>query len=240
MKVQRGILFSVALAALIFGITDSGGSANRSQSVGYWLWAGITPDLAPTNAELYVLQGHFETDSVSSTFERQGLYPHPIKCSKLFLVYRLEGGFPAADSLLAILQQHVRRWERHPVKVDGIQLDFDSPTSRLDAYATYLAQVRKMLPARYQLSITGLGDWAISGSTDAIRDISKSVDDIVFQLYQGRSPLPDIDNYLTRLKSYPLAFRVGLLNGHETPKLLTPLNNNYHFKGTLYFIQRGR
>lgn len=239
MKAQWGIIFSVALAALIFGITDSGGSANRSQSVGYWLWAGITPDLAPPNAELYVLQGHFETDSVSSTFERQGLYPHPIKCSKLFLVYRLEGGFPADDSLLAIFKQQVRRWERHPVKVDGIQLDFDSPTGRLDAYATYLAQIRKILPAQYQLSITGLGDWAMSGSTDAMHDISASVDDIVFQLYQGRSPLPDIDDYLIRLKSYPLAFRVGLLNGHETPRLLTRLARNSHFKGTLYFIQRG-
>lgn len=211
----------------------------REHSTSYWLWAGINPDLAPADAELFVLQGHFETDTLVTTFDRQGIYPHPLECSKLFLVYRLEGGLPPVDTLLSIFLMQVRQWERHPVQVDGIQLDFDSPTSRLNLYATYLAQLRKLLPSHFQLSITGLGDWAMSGESQAMRDISASVDDIVFQLYQGRQPLPDINEYLTRLKSYPHDFRIGLLFGHEDPTRMNLVQSNRNYHGIIYFIQRG-
>jgi hypothetical protein len=202
----------------------------------YWLWAGITPDAVPVNSELYIHQGHFEVRDEQTTFERHGLYPHPLKCSKLFLVYRIDGGLPDVKTILAVFNKNVRSWQRHPVTVTGIQLDFDSPTSKLLKYGKYLEDFRKQLPKEFALSVTGLGDWALSGNEDAMRRISSATDEIVFQLYQGREHLPDIERYVEALSDYRLPFRIGLIYGQETPDSVNRLRDNSHFRGTIYFI----
>lgn len=209
-----------------------------SQSVSYWLWAGITPEDAPANSELYVHQGHFSVNDGQTSFERHGLFPHPLKCTKLYLVYRIDGGLPDAKTILNIFARNVRSWQRHPVTVIGIQLDFDSPTSQLLIYSKYLEDFRKLLPKEFLLSITGLGDWAMNGNEDAMRRISSTTDEIVFQLYQGREHLPDIDFYLTALADYPLPFRIGLLQGEVLSKRIDDVRDNDNFHGTIYFIQK--
>jgi Protein of unknown function (DUF3142) len=207
-------------------------------STSYWLWAGITAKYAPQNSELYVYQGLITSIGDNIVYNHFGLYPHPIKSKKLYLVYRLEGDLANEDKIVAIFQNTVSKWAVHSVATAGLQLDFDSPTSKLLIYSNFLKNVRDKLPKQYSLSITGLGDWSIYGNKRAMESISMVTDEIVFQLYQGRYPLKNIENYIQILKNYPFPFRIGLLSRYPNNNYLTILDNNANFNGVIYFIQK--
>ena len=210
--IQRLSNKTIVFVLMLAGILSIGNADEKPRSISYWLWAGITAYDAPANSELFVYQGSVYTNDRGTSYNRLGLYPHPLKCTKLFLVYRLESQLPEADYIVDLFLGNVAWWQRHPVSVSGIQLDFDAPTSKLAAYSDFLSEVRKLLPKDYALSITGLGDWVFGGHKDALLSISSSVDEIVFQLYQGRRPLPDFDDYALKLKEYPRPFKIGLLS----------------------------
>ncbi len=234
-KTCKILLFSiVVLSCLLL----SGQSKTKHTSVSYWLWAGITANEAPANSELYVFQGRLYVEEGKTAYERLGLYPHPIKSSKLVLVYRLEGQLPDAKTVIEVFKRGVAQWQRHPIVISGIQLDFDSPTAKLLEYSNFLEDIRRQLPQNFELSITGLGDWAIGGNKDALRSISSSTNEIVFQLYQGRQPLPDIETYINALVDYPLPFRIGLLSGSTMPVSVNKLQSNPQYRGVIYFIQK--
>lgn len=235
---QRKSTILLVLILILSSVFLSGKLDDREIPVSYWLWAGITAKDAPANSGLYVFQGRVYVEKGKTLYQRLGLYPHPIKSSKLFLVYRLEGQLPDAETVVSIFQHSVSQWRRHPVTVSGIQLDFASPTSKLLEYSHFLEDVRKQLPKEYELSITGLGDWAINGNEDALRRISSSADEVVFQLYQGRQLLSDIETYIHGLTNYSLPFRIGLLDKSPMPTSVNTLKANPHFQGIIYFIQK--
>lgn len=235
---KRVLAFVLVLAIVLLGVAFGVGPDKVQVSTAYWLWAGLTAKDAPPNSELYVFQGTLTTHGDSVSYERLGLYPHPLKCSKLYLVYRLENSLPACSSLLAVFDSRVKHWQRHKVPVRGLQLDFDSPTAKLPEYARFLEDLRAKLPAEYALSVTGLGDWASSGSPEAMKRIAASTDEIVFQLYQGRQPLPEIEKLAGELFQYPHPFRVGLVHGFPEPRAISALTANRSYRGIVYFLRR--
>ena len=239
-KSARMSKIALLLLVGVSGLWLGSNSANSSDRVSYWLWAGLTAHDVPTNSELYIYQGRIYTDSANSTYERQGLFPHPLKSSKLFLVYRLEGQLPTAEGLVDIFEHSLTRWQRHPVAVTGIQLDFDSPTSKLIVYSRFLEDVRRQLPKQYALSVTGLGDWVMTGNQEAMRSITISTDEIVFQLYQGRQPLEDIEDCISELAHYSLPFRIGLVSGFAPPESAEKVRDNPNFHGIIYFVLRDK
>jgi len=229
------------IVAVLSGLVLNSGCDDRhvnTEHCAYWIWAGITPEDAPPDSDLLVFQGHFRFAGDSASFERGGLYPFPIKCQRLTLVYRLEGQKLQSPEVIERFLDDVKRWQRHPVAVSGIQLDFDSPTAKLPLYSSFLEEIRTILPSQFGLSVTGLGDWVLCADPSALRSIAGSVDEIVFQLYQGRQPLPDIGRYLAKLSDYPLPFRVGLLLSAEAPSRMKRLSSNPNYGGFVYFIQR--
>ncbi len=74
---------------------------------------------------------------------------------------------------------------RH-LKVAGVQLDIDCPTSKLSQYASFLREVRKALPPELEISITALLDWFHNG-TD-IGKVIVEVDEFVPQFYDLSNP----------------------------------------------------
>jgi len=230
------IFFIIIL--IICAVYSSVSWKKREYPLAYWLWAGITAKEAPTNSEFYVYQGVITRVKNNLAYQRIGLYPHPLKSQKLYLVYRLEGSLPDATAVVAIFLSGATKWQRHYLKVDGLQLDFDSPTAKLVTYGDFLKKIRQQLPKQYALSITGLGDWVINGNKQLQQSIATVTDEIVFQLYQGRHPLPDMQNYIRALKNYPLPFRIGLLVGFPDKKHIAFLSKNANFFGPIYFIQR--
>ncbi|MCC2646944.1 MAG: hypothetical protein K0R02_1009, partial [Rickettsiaceae bacterium] len=136
------------------------------------------------------------------------------------------------------LQANAQDWQKHNVTIKGIQLDFDSPTSKLLQYSKFLNNLRLILPSNYKLSITGLGDWIISGDPKVLTEITQNIDEIIFQLYQGRSVFPNIDLYVDNLSKLKIPFKIGLLDKYPYKKLLVKLKENNNYKGLVLFIQR--
>ena len=232
------ILIYLILAVLLLLIILTNCAENNNRSVSYWLWAGITPEDAPPNSEYYIFQGSFDTKAEETVYTRLGLYPHPLKSKKVVLVYRIENQLPDVNYIIDLFLQNVTHWQSHPVKIAGVQLDFDSPTSKLPEYSLFLKKLRENLPAEYMLSITGLGDWLYSDQVESLLSISSIVDEIVFQLYQGRVYLDDFDKFILKLRGYPKSFRIGLLDGVSTPDPIENLESNPNYKGIIYFIQK--
>lgn len=152
----------------------------------YWIWAGIRPEKHMAHSVLYLYQGEISITKGRVTYERAGLYPHP-RAKAIFLVYRIVGELPSPHVIARLFESSANLWHRHHVNVVGMQLDFDSPTSKLLQYNNFLYKIRHYLPSTYKVSITGLGDWVISGDQKILREMSKYTDEIIFQLYQGRT-----------------------------------------------------
>lgn len=234
-----GAIFMVLLVGLTVGFfvfrTSSSLTLVPSD---YWIWAGIRERDVPVGQDYYVYQGQFSTKQGVVDYERLGLHPYPLQARTVVLVYRMVGDFVAPEDILSVFQEQVARWQRHGVSVVGMQIDFDSATSKLLLYGDFLQRLRAAIPNHYRLSITGLGDWILYGDEDALKKISGSVDEIVFQLYQERKAIDSADSYVRELENFSFPFKVGLLSGVQDEASVRTLLKNKNFKGIIYFVQR--
>lgn len=208
-----------------------------STTTDYWIWAGIRPHVSKKDAVLYIYQGHLTELHQKTRFESLGIAPHPLD-HDIYIVYRITHSLPDPKILLSVFNVNCAHWRRHKVKVIGLQLDFDSPTSKLSLYGDFLEKVRQELPASYRLSLTGLGDWALNGHRKDLDKMSRLSDEIVFQLYQGRTTYPNIHTYLSKLAHLSIPFKIGLLAKENPQQYVAYVNQNPFFKGIILFIQK--
>jgi len=201
----------------------------------YWIWAGIPIVEDYSHKQLYLYQGRFYLDSGKPTYERRGLYPHSIEATSVFLVFRLDHLVPV-KKLLTVVESISTHWTEKGVNVEGIQLDFDSPTARLLGYSDYLKNVRSMLSNKLKLSITGLGDWLLASKPGYLEQLADEVDEIVFQLYQGREELDGLSVYLNALKKVSFPYKLGVLQSTNKTEL-EKMQKGRHFRGVIYFVQ---
>ena len=227
-------LIVVALISLTLVCTGVFNSRNSSAADGYWLWGGKTFQDIPASKLVYVFQGTISTIDGEPDFLHQGVYPHPVS-NKLVLVFRFET-LDHSRQLIDLMQNIAWQWESHGVSVLGIQLDYDSPSSKLLSYSNVLYEIRQKLERRYFLSVTGLGDWLFSADKKALYSLFDSVDEVVFQLYRGYHYEP-LDDYLKALHQLPFKFKLGLLKDHQdNERIMGLISNLNELKGLVYFI----
>lgn len=230
------------LAALLLLV--SGCSASPRDTVdperhdAFWLWAGVAPPPALDRARtIYLLDGEIREREPGHYRVLRPAPPH-LTTADVWLVVRTDtlrwpGGM--AEGLAARLD----RWRAAGNRVAGLQVDFDSRTRGLGDYAAFLTDLRARLPRRYRLSITGLMDWGANGDPKALEALAGTIDEIVIQTYQGRSTIPGYARYFERLRGFPIAFKVGLVEGGQW---IEPagLASNPKFKGYVVFLTARR
>jgi hypothetical protein len=207
----------------------------------YWLWAGVpAPDDADEADILYLHQGHIQASSAGgSSLTDLGMAPHPAKFRSIALVYRC-ADLPDPRHLAEPILVRIHAWERHGVPVAGVQIDFDAATLKLRRYAEFLRGLRAILPRRYALSITGLADWGTTAPTPDLEAVASLVDEINFQLYRGRKPVPEWEAYARSLVDLKSPFRIGLLTTMTLPPALErALSGNPFYRGPSYFLLKG-
>lgn len=179
----------------------------------FFLWPGVTaPDWLGQAREVYVLAGEVR-HRPGSRFEPLRAVPR-VSGPALWLVVRAE----RLDWSEAIYREVLRTlalWEASGNRVIGLQVDFDAATRGLDRYAAFLAGLRRRLPGRWKLSITGLMDWSAGGDPQALAGLAGTVDEIVVQTYQGRRTIPGYEAYLASLRRLGMPYRIGLVEGGE-------------------------
>ncbi|MBL8320965.1 MAG: DUF3142 domain-containing protein, partial [Acinetobacter sp.] len=155
---------------------------------------------------------------------------------KVWLVYRnhLLNWRPEEIQLIA---QRIQQWEQAGNQIQGIQIDFDSPTSDIRSYAQFLEKLRAALPKKYRLSITGLLDWGNMQDQQALQLLRENIDELVIQSYQGSTTIPNYQSYLKKVSKLQLPYKIGIVqHGEWNPELNFAADPN--FKGYVVFLLR--
>lgn len=200
----------------------------------FWLWAGVKPQPVLYNAEeVYLLAGEVRNDTSPHIVSQRSATPR-VASAKVWVVYRAQTIQWDAQVMKNIVRQ-MTVWEMAGNRISGLQIDFDAGTRHLDRYATFLAGIRKVLPQRFKLGVTGLLDWSANGDPAGLTQLAGVVDEVVLQIYQGRQVIPGYENYLHKLDRLPVPFKVGLLQEGEwtAPAGLVP---NPNFRGYVVFL----
>lgn len=225
---------SALLLALLCGCARDSGRVDATQYDAFWLWAGVEPQPVLDKARtVYVLDSELRDGASALTHLRPAVPRVPGRA--LWLVTRIDT-LDWPEGMIAHLVERLDAWAEAGNRVEGLQIDFDAQTRHVDRYAQFLKQLRRALPARYRLSITGLMDWSAHGDPQALASLAGTVDEVVIQTYQGRATIPGYEAYFARIgPDFPLPFKVGLVQGGvwQPP---AELQKHARFRGYVVFL----
>jgi len=132
---------------------------------------------------LMVLAAEAETEPISIDWKALAVAGRPV--TLVFRYPRMAGAVDYAEHVFSDLQRVWKNAETAGLVPAGVQLDFDSPTSRLQEYTTLLRQIRPKLPENAALSITALPTWLDSPD---FKVLAKAVDYYVLQVHSFERP----------------------------------------------------
>ena len=200
----------------------------------FFLWAGVKPPAVVTRARtLYLLAGEVRAQDNARFVPLRPGVPH-VPRAAVWLTVRVER-IDWREGVYRRIFAELARWDAAGNRLAGLQIDFDARTRGLAGYGRFLADLRRRLPARYRLSVTGLMDWSAHGDPAALGQLAGVIDEAVIQTYQGRRTIPGYERYLGSLRRLPMPYRVGLVEGGEwrEPEGLTV---DPEFKGYVVFL----
>ncbi|MEA3065644.1 MAG: hypothetical protein QOJ27_2096, partial [Sphingomonadales bacterium] len=178
----------------------------------FWLWGGVRAQPALQRARtLYLLDGEIRAREPGRYAALRPGAPR-LAGKSVWLVVRTDT-LDWPDESAAVLAGRLDRWAAAGNKVTGLQVDFDARTHGLAHYAAFLRALRRQLPSRYRLSVTGLMDWSANGDPTALAALQGVVDEVVVQTYQGRETIPGYEAWFARMRGFRLPFKVGLVQG---------------------------
>jgi hypothetical protein len=225
------------VAAALFLMILTAGVFNRffvnNSETAYWIWRASDLELADQSKHLLVYQGDIRKIDNTFVFHKQGIVPHKSCCkgtvTLLIRVYDL----PSQQFFTQQIDYLVRHWKAAGVDISGVQIDHDSPASRLIEYSEFMKQLEAYY-GKGAISITGLTTWLTDNMQD-LKQLAGHVDYIAFQLYQEYEPLKNYKDFLQILdKHYDYNYRLGITRAPGFARLHLPRNRN--FKGIIVFL----
>lgn len=230
---RRGAL--AGAAGLLLASCTSGGEerVDPRDYDAFFLWPGVpAPDWLSKASEVYLLAGEVRHRS-DRGFQPLRATPR-VSGPRIWLVVRVER-LDWTETIYRDVLHTLARWKAAGNRLEGLQIDFDAATRGLSRYASFLADLRRRLPSRWKLSITGLMDWSAGGDPRSLSDLSGTVDEIVVQTYQGRETIPGYERYLASLQRLPIPYRIGLVaNGRW--RAPAGLSHHHGFRGCVVFL----
>lgn len=224
----------LALALLASCQNEVPGRVDAGNYDAFFLWAGVRPPPALARAKVvYILAGEVRGDDGGRLIPLRAEPPH-LAHADVWLTVRAER-IDWSKSVYQQLGEELARWDRANVRFAGLQVDFDARTRGLAGYAQFLRQLRRRLPARYRLSITGLMDWSAHGDPAVLAGLTGVADEVVIQTYQGRQTIPGYEAYIAALAKLPLPYKVGLVEGGAW-RAPPGLASDPDFKGYVVFL----
>ena len=200
----------------------------------YFLWAGVKPQVMLENAKtVYILAGEVRGNDNKRIVDLRAGVPK-VYHADIWMTIRVER-IDWDDSVFIQILGGLRRWEANKNRLRGLQIDFDAATLHLKDYSEFLKKLRRWLPPKYDLSITGLMDWGTGGNPMDLKSIGEVVDEIIFQTYQGRKTIPNYEAYLQTLQRVNFSYRIGIVQGGDWQEPIY-LATDPNFKGYVVFL----
>jgi hypothetical protein len=233
--VRRGALAALLGALAVAGCGEHGVErVDPADHDAFFLWAGVRPPRLLDRAKtIYLLAGEVRAGDNARLVPLRPGTPHLPKTT-VWMTVRVER-LDWQEAVYSQVLSDLARWERAGNRLAGLQIDFDARTRGLGAYAGFLADLRRRLPARQGLSVTGLMDWSAHGDPAVLARLAGVVDEVVVQTYQGRRTIPGYARYMASLRRLSLPYRVALVEGgdwREPPGLA----GDPRFKGYVVFL----
>lgn len=226
---------TILLAALLAGgpaATPARVDAARYDA--FWLWAGVRPQPVLRDAKrIYLLQGQVDAQPSVRLVAQRPAVPHLVG-PEVWMAVRV-GTLHWTPLVYRQVLAALGRWRAAGNRVVGIQIDFDARTRHLGEYASFLADLKRRMPADCRLGITGLLDWSANGDPAGLDALAGTADEVVLQIYQGRRVIPGYAGYLARLDRLKVPFRIGLLQGGAW-RAPAALAANPSFRGYVVFL----
>ena len=200
----------------------------------YFLWAGVVPQAALEDAKtIYILSGEVRREDNSKLLNLKAGVPN-ITHADIWMTVRVER-IDWRDQVFDRILSDLRRWEEAGNRLQGLQIDFDAATLHLDKYQSFLAELRKRLPERFSLSVTGVMDWLVLGKSDVLENLGEVVDEVVIQTYQDRDTIEGYEFYLGSLSRLKFPYRIGIVQGGSWQEPIN-LKIDPDFKGYVVFL----
>lgn len=227
---MKKLVFCLLIVILTIGCgkqdNQSDGMNNNPIPVSFWHWSGervitseeqkILEDLGTTN--IFVFRGLITENAKGLQFAARGGKVTVHQGIKSHIVFRID---PALASRLVENNEDISafiasQFKNYPAS-KGLQLDCDTPTSKISKYATFLKNLRLQLPEGTELSVTMLLDWL---NSKALKELMNAVDFIIPQFYTTELPESvecnslvfggNIKSAIETLERYDRPYMIGL------------------------------
>lgn len=180
----------------------------KPKDTGFWVWRNSDFRFAEEQSRLVVYQGNIDENW---NYQEIGVVPYKIEQKSITILFRLYK-LGNIDDLISLYEKKKYEWNRFGIKVDGLEIDHDSPSSRLDDYAEWLLELNVKIME--SLTVTTLSTYVFDNPSGLIK-VSKSVNSISMQLYRKRVPHDNYRYVLKWLNRKSIKHRVGLTNSNS-------------------------
>ncbi|KLN62000.1 hypothetical protein WH96_00140 [Kiloniella spongiae] len=174
--------------------------------VDHWVWAGQSLDDRDENQQKFM----YDCETFKLSCQRgearilvrswghelgQKSTPHHSPKSfpdteKIILTYRMEKRVGARE-VAAFINRDINIWKRAGRDIVGVEIDYDSPSSKLDDYRVWLQVVQKQIPEDISIGITGLPTW-YEDNRKAAKKLAAAVTEVSLMFYrQKQTPITD-------------------------------------------------
>ena len=198
----------------------------------HWIWQAKDMALIEHSGGIVIMQGEFSQIGNQVTFIKKGLAAHPIQFQGpvrlLIRAYKL----PSVSEFIEQVDYLLQSWEDSGTPIVGIQIDYDSPTAKLDNYRAYLQQVSQHYGREF-VSVTGLCSW-LSDNLSALNRFGDVVDYVAIQLYQHHLPVPQVEQHIAWLSKLKVRYKVGLTTAPRFSEL--QFDHSPSYTGKLIFL----
>jgi len=190
MRIRLRLLYRVVAWLAVCGSAQAAGRLPQDAYVWQRVWTPVLASALSDSSDLFrdwrVLTA--ETDG------RGRLRPVTVDWGALarsrrpvIAVIRIDGQLAhwSEDTLLADIRVLAAGWRKAGVSTDGMEIDYDCGTSRLGAYAKFLARQRAQPGMPKRLSVTARPAWMESRDFDAVL---AAADEAVLQVHAVRAP----------------------------------------------------
>ena len=219
------LLFALLLSPIFFLLDDV---IFSKKTIFFWMWSKPQTLLSSTislssyckkiNCKIETPHVHFGTITKNNNFIMH-LNIKDIETLKDFgnsfvLTFRLEN-LPTIYEVADTYKKYTSIFMNLEINIIGLELDYDSPSSKIKDYKDWIKRLSKLLPKDH-IEITGLTTWVYDNEQDT-RELSKEVKRINFQLYhidKNKFPTQRFFNFLNNISEKKISLGV-MCNDYE-------------------------
>jgi hypothetical protein len=204
----------------------------------FWVWKGTDMKWVAPGASIYLYQGDYGLHPGEQVFIKRGVNPSAglANQTQVLLVRLYQRNAP--ETLATQLIYLVKQWEAKGAHIREIQLDHDCPSMQLVDYAKFIHKLNASLIEKNKplsISVTGLATW-LADNQSGLSELAEASAYIHFQLYSDFHPLPQLEQYLLRLKSYQFPYKLGVTTSPAFQYMEFVPNEKY--QGTTIFLNK--